>query len=237
MNRKGMLCAISLACVLALIIGIRQVSAVPAFSNGVLQSTQPVIVIDPGHGGMDGGAVGVDNIIEKDINLSLSLCLADFFRLSGYQVVMTRETDCSIHDEGISGARNQKVSDMHNRLAIMNQYPDGIVLCIHQNQFSQSKYSGGQVFYGTQRSEESSRLAQSIQANLKNMLQTDNNREIKEAYDTLYLMRNALSTAVLVECGFLSNPEEAHLLIQPEYQRKMAFVIYTSTLQFLQEEI
>ena len=197
----------------------------------------PTIIIDPGHGGMDGGAVGVDGIIEKDINLALSLYLADFFRFSGYDVVMTRSTDTSIHDEGVTGTRNQKVSDMHNRLALINEHPDGIFLCIHQNQFSDSRYSGGQVFYGKIKAESSSTLAEILQSNLKNMLQPENNRQIKEAYDTLYLMKNAPTTSVLVECGFLSNPEEAHLLTQAEYQQKLAFVIYSSTLQFLQEDM
>jgi len=196
----------------------------------------PTIIIDPGHGGMDGGAVGVDGIIEKDINLSLCSYLADFFRFSGYDVVLTRSTDTSIHDEGVSEIRNQKVSDMHNRLSIVKEHPDGIFLCIHQNQFSDSRYSGGQVFYGKMKPESSSCLAETIQSNLKKMLQPENNRQIKAAYDTLYLMKNAPSTAVLVECGFLSNPEEAKLLTQPEYQQKLAFVIYSSTLQFLQEE-
>ena len=197
----------------------------------------PTIIIDPGHGGMDGGAVGVDGIIEKDINLALSLYLADFFRFSGYDVVMTRSTDTSIHYEGVTGTRKQKVSDMHNRLALIKEHPDGIFLCIHQNQFSDSRYSGGQVFYGKIKAESSSTLAEILQTNLKNMLQPENNRQIKEAYDTLYLMKNAPATSVLVECGFLSNPEEAHLLTQPEYQQKLAFIIYSSTLQFLQEDM
>ena len=105
------------------------------------------------------------------------------------------------------------------------------------NQFSDSRYSGGQVFYGKIKAESSSTLAEILQSNLKNMLQPENNRQIKEAYDTLYLMKNAPATSVLVECGFLSNPEEAHLLTQPEYQQKLAFVIYSSTLQFLQEDM
>ena len=203
--------------------------------NQILPSV-PTIIIDPGHGGMDGGAVGVDGIIEKDINLSISLCLADFFRFSGYNVVLTRSTDTSIHDQGVSGIKKQKVSDMHNRLALAEQYPDGILLCIHQNQFSDSRYSGGQIFYGIKQPESSSGLAEILQNNLKNLLQPENNRQIKQAYDTLILMKNAPNTAVLVECSFLSNPEEAHLLTQTEYQQKLAFVIYSSTLQYLQEE-
>lgn len=227
---------ICLLCTAALVAGTVYISGTPAVMQVYNDSAQPVIVIDPGHGGIDGGAVGVNGVVEKDINLSLCLDLADMFRFAGYKVVMTREDDRSIHDEGIQGIKNQKTSDIHNRLNIMNKTTNAVVLSIHQNQFSQSKYNGGQVFYGTKNAQ-SSLLAQTIQTNLKAMLQPQNNREIKQAYETLYLMKHAITPAVLVECGFLSNLEEAELLSQPAYQRKLAFVIFTSTLQFIQEEL
>lgn len=223
-------------CVFLLVFGIgyvyRTTDAAEAFS-GCCEA--PVIIIDPGHGGMDGGAVGINGALEKEINLAVSLQLADFFRFAGYPVVMTRTDDRSIHDPDAAGVRNQKTSDLHNRLAIMEEYPNGIVLSIHQNQFSHSQYSGGQVFYGS-RSESSPLLAQAIQDGLKTMLQPQNNRRIKQAYDSLYLMNHAPSAAVLVECGFLSNPEEAQLLTQPDYQRRLAFTIFAATLRFLQED-
>lgn len=231
--RTALTCLFCTVLLIAGTIYISDNSAVSQVYSDAMQ--QPVIVIDPGHGGMDGGAVGVNGVIEKDINLSLSLDLADMFRFAGFQVVMTRTDDRSIHDEGTEGVKNQKVSDIHNRLTIMNEAANAVVLSIHQNQFTQSKYSGGQVFYGLE-NEKSSRLAEIIQNNLKGMIQPENNRQIKEAYDTLYLMKHTASPAVLVECGFLSNPEEAELLSQKDYQQKLAFVIFTSTLQFLQEE-
>jgi len=231
------LAAIFMFCSFSIVFAVIYISQTPSIAEAyAVTSNMPTIVIDPGHGGMDGGAVGINGVIEKNINLSLSTDLSAFFRFLGYPVVMTRSDDRSIHDEGVEGIKKQKTSDMHNRLAIMQQYPNGIVLSIHQNQFSQSKYSGGQLFYGTQKEESSCLLAETIQNNLKMYLQPENNRQIKQAYDNLYLMNNAPSTAVLVECGFLSNPEEAELLSQPAYQRKLAFLICSSTLQFLQEE-
>lgn len=225
----------SLCCTLALVLGTVYIAQTPAVMAAYAAASAPVVIIDPGHGGADGGAVGVDGVVEKDLNLAIASTLAKFFRFCGCRVVMTRTEDVSIHDPGVEGLKRQKTSDLHNRLALMQQYPEGIVLSIHQNQFTQAKYSGGQVFYGTQ-NPKSSRLAQLIQTNLKGLLQPENNREIKEAYDTLYLMQNAPSAAVLVECGFLSNPEEAARLAQPEYQRRLAFVVCASTLQFIQEE-
>ena len=231
--RTALVCLLCTTILIAGTIYVTNTTAVEQAYSALAQV--PIIVIDPGHGGMDGGAVGADGIIEKDINLSLSLDLADMFQFAGYRVVLTRYDDRSIHDQGTEGIKNQKVSDIHNRLKIMNETENAVVLSIHQNQFSQAKYSGGQVFYGLQ-NEKSSLLAETIQSNLKDMIQPENNRQIKQAYDTLYLMKHALPPAVLIECGFLSNPEEAALLSQKEYQQKLAFVIFTSTLQFLQEE-
>lgn len=192
----------------------------------------PVIVIDPGHGGMDGGAVGADKIVEKDINLAISLCMRDMFVASGFQVVMTRETDISIHDEGVTGTRKQKVSDLHNRLNLVNQYPGGVFISIHQNKFGDSRSQGAQVFYGPQ-NEQSEKLADILQKNFVEDLQPNNNRKYKKAGKNLYLMYNAQYPSVLLECGFLSNPQEAHQLIDPDYQSKVAFTAYRSVLEFL----
>ena len=238
MKNHAPLALISLLCVFSLFCGIGYISQAPASAEAFSSQWQaPVIIIDPGHGGADGGAVGCGGVVEKDINLAVSLRLANLLRLAGCSVVLTRTDDRSIHDEGVTGLKNQKTSDLHNRLAIMERYPDGVVLSIHQNQFSQSKYSGAQVFYGSQKADASQKLAQIMQNSLKTMLQPKNNRQIKPAYDRLYLMNHAPSAAVLVECGFLSNPDEAQQLTQPDYQRKLAFTICAATLQFLQEEM
>lgn len=194
--------------------------------------TQPTIIIDAGHGGIDGGAVGVDGIVEKNINLSISQKLRDLFVLSGFNVVMTRDADISIHDEGVTGARNQKVSDLNNRLKIIRDNPGGIFISVHQNQFTASQYHGAQIFYSTN-SESSQNLAEILQRRMREELDPENNREIKPAGDDLFLLRYSPTTAILAECGFLSNPTEAHKLTDDEYQNDIAFVIYSSVLEYL----
>ncbi len=232
MRRKAVLMAWAFLCGVIVVVGIVQVDEVTPTMASMTQHI-PTVIIDPGHGGPDGGAVGVDGIVEKDINLAVSLRLADFFKIMGYEVIMTRDSDISIHDHGVSGVGSQKISDLNNRLDIMEQYPDGVVLSVHQNQFSQSKYSGAQVFYGAQH-EQSEQLAALLQTNFISLLQPDNNRQIKQTPSDIYLMQNAPSTAVLIECGFLSNPTEARLLTQPGYQNRLAFVIFASTVQHMQ---
>jgi N-acetylmuramoyl-L-alanine amidase len=193
----------------------------------------PVSVIDAGHGGMDGGAVGVDNIVEKDINLAICLTLRDQFEANGFRVVMTRETDISIHDEGITGARKQKTSDLHNRLALVNAQLNAIFISIHQNKFGESRSHGAQMFYSTN-NPESERLATILQENFISQIQPENTRQIKKAGKDLYLMYNAQCPAVLIECGFLSNSTDAYRLIDPEYQNKIAFTTLGSVLKFLE---
>ncbi len=233
MRRKVILMAFAVLCGAITISGILQVDEVtPAMAPITAKAT--TIIIDPGHGGPDGGAVGVLGVVEKDINLAISLRVADFFEVMGYDIVMTRESDISIHDSDVVGVGRQKISDLNNRLEIMKQYPEGIVLSVHQNQFSQSKYSGAQVFYGAQHSN-SSQLAMILQTNFVSLIQPENNRQIKQAPGDIYLMQNAPSAAVLIECGFLSNPQEAEMLTRPEYQNKLAFVIFASTVQYIHE--
>ena len=193
---------------------------------------RPRIIIDAGHGGMDGGAVGYNNIVEKDINLAIAEDLRDLFVISGFDVVMTRDNDCSIHDDGITGVKNQKTSDMRNRLKIMEQNRDAIFLSIHQNKFTDPKYSGAQMFYSPNLPE-SEELAAIMQRHFREMLQPENTRERKRSGRELFLLYKAQTPAVLVECGFLSNPQEATNLIDPEYQEKVAFVIYSSVMEFL----
>lgn len=221
----------ALFCVVVMGLGWHQIVSSPVSMD---YRYRPKVIVDPGHGGEDGGAEGINGAIEKDINLSMSLMLRDLLRINGFEVIMTRETDASIHDSGTKTLRKKKKSDLHNRLDIMKENPDAIVLSIHQNKFTIEKYSGAQVFYGTQVPEASQALAQTIQDNIKAMLQPENTREIKEAYDTLFLLQNAPSPIVLVECGFLSNKQEADLLVNPEYQKQLAFVICISVMEYLQ---
>lgn len=192
----------------------------------------PVILIDPGHGGEDGGTMAADGTLEKSINLAVSLPLRDVLRLFGFDVRMTRETDVSIHDPGGRTVHERKVSDMHNRLALYESAD--IVIAIHQNHFSVSKYNGAQVFYATS-VPEGKALAASIQQRIITLLQPDNNRVIKPANNGIYLLSHTTKTAVLVECGFLSNPEECDKLNSPLYRQQLALAIADGCVNYLEK--
>jgi len=183
------------------------------------------VVIDAGHGGGDPGAIGVNGANEKDINLKISIYLRDILIANGYEVIMTRETDISIHDEKHTKTSKIKTSDLKNRLKLIESHPDAIAVLIHQNEFTSKKSCGAQMFYG-RKNEESIALAQSIQDAFVKNIQPDNNREIKKSTKDVYIINNAKNPIVLVECGFISNPNEADLLVDEEYQKKVAFTIF-----------
>lgn len=193
----------------------------------------PTIVIDAGHGGMDGGAVGVHKELEKDINLSIASTLNEMLKAGGYSTVMVREDDRSVHDPQYTSARQQKISDIKNRLKLAEGTADAIFVSIHQNQFGQSKYYGAQMFYSTN-NPEGKILAETLRLQFKTLLQPENERETKPAQKNLYILHHATCPAVLVECGFLSNPAEAELLASEDYQRQVAFTIYTGIMNYLQ---
>lgn len=202
----------------------------PGVIRPAVADRQPaVILLDPGHGGEDGGAAAADGTLEKTINLAVALDLRDFFRLWGYPVQMTRDTDVSIYDAGSSGTRQMKVSDMHNRLTLYNQA--GLVISIHQNHFSVPKYSGAQVFYSASRPE-SFALATAVREQLIRQTQPDNTRELKKATDGIFLLHHTTSPAILVECGFLSNPQEREKLKTPEYCQRLACAVFGGYWQY-----
>lgn len=180
------------------------------------------VLIDPGHGGEDGGATASDGTLEKNINLAIGLYLRDMLTIWGYPVAMTRQTDVSIHSPEYSSTRDMKVSDMRNRLALYQQAQT--VIAIHQNHFAVAKYSGAQVFYSGNH-EHSELLALSIQASVVANLQPDNTRQIKKATDGIYLLHHTKRPAVLVECGFLSNADERECLKTPGYQQQVAATV------------
>jgi N-acetylmuramoyl-L-alanine amidase len=220
-----------------LIVGLIGIIAVLGFrkTSGRAVSAEPgkpVIILDPGHGGIDGGAVSKSGIVEKDINLSVALKLRELLRLSGYTVIMTRETDCSIHDPSARTVREIKSSDIRNRLALMKQH-GGVFVSIHQNSFPESKYSGAQFFYAS--APGSKELAESFRSTVCAQLQPENRRETKPCTDDVYLIYHAVTTAVLAECGFLSNPGEAAKLSSESYQQEMAFALYCGLIQFFQK--
>lgn len=200
--------------------------------TSTLESTVPIIIIDPGHGGEDGGTVSSSGIVEKDINLNISKKLKNIFDLNGFKTLMTRSDDLLIYDDGLSAIRDKKVSDIHNRMKILNDNPNSIFISVHQNHYEISKYNGAQVFY-SKNNEQSEKIAQCIQDSIVKYLQNQNTRQIKPAGTQIYLLYNAVSPAVMVECGFLSNPGEAEKLNDSDYQTKMAFAIFDGTVNYL----
>ncbi len=195
----------------------------------------PRIILDAGHGGMDGGCSSVNDVPEKGINLNILLCLRDLLEMEGYTVEVTRDTDCSIHDDGVEGIANQKSSDMDNRLEMFNQYDNAICISIHQNQFTDAAYSGAQMFY-SDNVKGSSQLAQTLQDAFVAQLQPDNAREVKLCGKELFLCYFSENPTVMAECGFLSNPEEAALLETEEYQQKVAFTLFSGLNQYMAEK-
>lgn len=194
----------------------------------------PVIVIDAGHGGEDSGAVD-NGIFEKDINLSIAKKLRDMLEISGYKVKMTREDDVSIYDNTAESTREKKVSDLKNRVSIINEKSSNILVSIHQNKFEQSQYFGTQMFY-SKNNPKSAVLAEELRKSVTGMLQPDNKRELKSADSIIYILNKAEVPAVIVECGFLSNAEEAKKLSDNDYQQKMAFSIYSGILGYINKK-
>lgn len=187
------------------------------------------IIIDPGHGGIDGGATSCSGVLESQLNLQISLCLRDLFHLLGRKTLMIRTEDISIHTEGSTIAQ-MKVSDLKQRVKIVNETENSLLVSIHQNHFSDSKYYGPQVFYG--KGQGSGNLAQEMQAALNKYLCPNSKRKTKSA-GGVYLMEKINRTGILVECGFLSNPGEDKKLNTPAYQKQLSCVIAATCCNYL----
>lgn len=205
-------------------------SAADSFT--VAENGARVIIIDPGHGGFDGGAVGVNGTIEKDVNLAVSLKLRDMLNDAGFSVVMTRDSDRALNDSEDTSVRRKKISDMRNRLNLTRLYPGSVLISIHQNKLAgSSSVRGAQIFYSPNEAG-SKELAQFIQTECNAKLQPEKPREIVKTGKNLYLFYHAQNTAVLCECGFLSNQEEEALLSTDEYQYKVAYCIFSGLLRW-----
>jgi N-acetylmuramoyl-L-alanine amidase len=186
-------------------------------------------VIDAGHGGEDGGAVSCTGAKESDINLQIAIRLNDLLRLMGFDTVMIRTTDTAVHTGGSSIAQ-RKTSDLKNRVRMVNQVPGAVLLSIHQNYFTQSKYSGAQMFYNCH--PVSRNMATQLQQAFVSILNPGSNRAAKPA-EGVYLMQNITRPGILVECGFLSNPEEEAKLRDKAYQQKLCAILAASVGEFL----
>jgi len=217
------------------------IAGVRAASNRVSQKNiealswsvaNKVIVIDAGHGGPDPGAVGKSGSIEKDIVLVLSKRLKEIFSHSGAQVIMTRDNDQHINDDAKTSLDSKKVDELKQRVVIANKKKADIVLSIHVNAFPAGNYRGSQVFY-QRGSEKSKELAEDIQGELTRILQ--NTDRLVEPHDT-YIMRESKMPAVTVEVGFISNPDEEKLLMDKNYQGKMAWAIYAGVVKYFADK-
>ena len=188
--------------------------------RGAQKAAGPLILVDAGHGGSDPGMIGVGGLEEKGINLSNSLLLRDTLEKSGYSVIMTREEDKGLYD---SSAANKKAQDMQRRIAMIREYAPVLSVSIHQNSYQDEGVHGPQVFY-YESSVEGKKLAEAVQSSLNNQLEVDRPREVK-GNTSYYLLKRSSGTLVIVECGFLTNPEEAQKLQTKEYQEKVATAV------------
>lgn len=190
---------------------------------GSKSPTAPV-VIDAGHGGVDGGAVAKDGTVESGINLAIALRLKELFLFSGVEPIMIRETDISIHSDDAGTISQKKVSDLRNRVAIVNSHPDGILISIHQNSLpSAPSVQGAQAFYNPIPG--AAELAGDIQRALNTAINPTRTKTEKQIPSAIFLMQNAQIPAVLVECGFLSNDAETALLKTEAHQLRLALAI------------
>lgn len=216
-------------CGMALVLWEGRMTAVKTISGAPL-SESCVIVVDPGHGGEDGGAVASNGTVESGINLAIASRLNDLLRLCGCETQMTRREDVSIYSEGSGTLHEKKVSDLKNRVAMVNGLDCGVLVSIHQNCLPSSpRVHGAQVFYNTVDGAED--LALSIQDSLNLAVNPENEKSAKQIPPSIYLMKEVTAPAVLVECGFLSNTEETEKLQQPSYQLHLAAAIASGILQ------
>lgn len=196
--------------------------------NVVAGWKQPVVVIDSGHGGNDPGKIGVDGSLEKDINLQIAKKLKAYLEASDVKVVMTREDDRGLYQES---DRNKKMADMKNRCALITETAPDLIVSIHQNSYHEESVYGGQVFY-YKSSEKGKRLAELIQKRFDYVL-GEKNRRLAKPNGNYYLLLHAKEPIVIVECGFLSNWNEAAALKTDEYQERMAWTIHMGIMEYL----
>ncbi len=202
---------------------------VTIFAENTQLPDRTCIIIDAGHGGVDGGATSCTGVLESQFNLEIAIRLNDLLRLLGYPTQMIRETDISVYTEGQTIAA-KKVSDLKNRVNTVNQTKNALLVSIHQNYFVQNQYSGAQVFYPN--NDESKLLATELQKQLIASLNTGSQRKAKKA-SGIYLMDHIKTTGILLECGFISNPVEEARLRDSTYQKQLCCVISSVLSNFL----
>lgn len=191
-------------------------------ASAAMASMPLTVVIDAGHGGEDGGATGITGASESRLNLEIALRLEQLAAFCGLQTCMVRTTDTAIYSEGCETYSEKKISDLKNRVELINQSRPAVLVSIHQNHFPQEKYAGAMVLYA--KSDGSKELGNLMQEQLRTALHPQNTRDCRKA-DSIYLLEKISCPGVLVECGFLSNGREEALLQQPDYQKKIVCAI------------
>ena len=222
--KKGMCLTgalIMVVALLALVMGRLNHMLEPAMNRVTAQ--QPALVLDAGHGGEDGGAVSLTGVPESQINLAIVLDMRDILGLYGVEPLLLREEDISLHDSSAATLRAKKRSDLKNRVAAVEELENAILVSIHQNTYTSSRYHGTQIFYAP--TEGSRALAEYVREKVQERLQPDNQRAVKQIPDSVYLMNHITCPAILIECGFLTNPEEEAKLRDEDYQKQLAVVI------------
>ncbi len=208
-------------------LGALMVSTIPAATNG----NSNVIVIDPGHGGFDPGKVGINDALEKEINLSISFKLKMALEKEGYEIVLTRTTDTGLNT---ATDKSKKSADMRNRVKVINDTKPLLAISIHQNSYPSESVKGAQVFY-YKASEEGKKLAEIIQESMKRLLDSNNKRVAKDN-SNYYMLTHTQCPTVIVECGFLSNQQEARMLLDEDYQEKVAMAITNGVKDYVKQK-
>ena len=193
-------------------------------------SPPKTVIIDAGHGGFDGGAV-VDGIMEKDINLKISNSLCNMLRASGFNVICTRSDDSSTESDPSATIAARKRSDLNNRLKIAKENQNAIYISIHLNKFSSPSAKGAQMFYSP-KSDDAKKLAECLKTSVRDLLQPENHRTIKEGTKSTFLLYYSPIPTIIAECGFMSNPNEFSLLQTEKYQSQMAFSLFCGILNY-----
>ena len=212
--------------------GTDSVSDTELAGNGQNESSSDglSIVIDAGHGGIDPGKVGINDALEKDINLALALKLRDKFTQDAIRIILTRDSDTGLYSEG---STNKKAEDMQTRCKIISDASPIFTVSLHQNSYPSPEVCGAQVFYFGQ-SQDGKKLADMIQDSLISNVDPDNHR-VAKANESYYLLKKTPTPTVIVECGFLSNPTEADLLLTDDYQNLLVDAIYNGIQNYLTE--
>lgn len=201
----------------------------PSDTDSDVPHAPMTVVIDAGHGGEDGGASSADGVYEKDLNLQVATFLCDLLKANGVKVVMTRTEDVLLYDKNANYIGRKKVLDLQARRQIAEETPNCVFVSIHMNAYPKEQYRGLQVWYSPN-DPASQELADSIQSTVRDALQPDNDRKIKRATSSIYLLHHLHLPAVLVECGFLSNPDEAALLATDAYQKQLALALFVAIM-------